>query len=394
MEVNIIDGNKIIIEKSDEILSEFFSQNRKFNEFYDSNAAITTSDVEKEIFKFIGVADPDKTEIAVTPSMALFFTEREKYISELKAWEKEDIKSQHKETIEWLKKENSILALNELVQAIKRQKIAPFIGAGISASLGLPTWGVALKELSKQLYIKPNKNIEDLIDAYKYIQAAELLYKKNPQAFANHVEDKFGINPNWTKQDYFNGVLKYLPGISKGCVITTNFDKILENLFKHDGSSFEGFMHGSQADSSFVTDLIEGNRCLLKLHGSAKEKKTFVFTETQYDKAYGTPISFKNELPRTLRQIYISHSLLFLGCSLDQDKTLELFSTVQESGEYQIPIHFAILNAPIDKDEQNTKRDFLRNLNIKTICYPHGKHEYVEAILKLAIDISINKLSI
>jgi hypothetical protein len=81
-------------------------------------------------------------------------------------------------------------------------------------------------------------------------------------------------------------------------------------------------MHGMQQGNKFVPKLIKGDRCILKLHGDAEDHDTYVFTADQYDQAYGSPVDFKKPLPRALRQIFVSHSLLFLGCSLERDWTL------------------------------------------------------------------------
>jgi len=153
-------------------------------------------------------------------------------------------------------------------------------------------------------------------------------------------------------------------------------------------------MHGIQPRTTFVKDLIKGERCLLKLHGSVGEEDSYIFTLNQYNDAYGDPLIFEKPLPKTLRQIYISHSLLFLGCSLEEDKTLELFQKIKQEGQFEIPQHFAILPEPLTKPLKRQKENYLRNINIKTIWYPVGEHDYVERLLKLAIDVANSRIKI
>ncbi len=150
-------------------------------------------------------------------------------------------------------------------------------------------------------------------------------------------------------------------------------------------------MHGIQNKNKFVTDLIKGDRCILKLHGSVGEEESYIFTQSQYNSSYGNPINFELPLPKTLRQIYISHSLLFLGCSLEQDRTLELFQTIKNEGHFEIPQHFAILSQPSDPTRKREKENYLREINIKTLWYPTDEHENVGKILNLAVDLSNNK---
>ena len=94
--------------------------------------------------------------------------------------------------------------------------------------------------------------------------------------------------------------------------------------------------------------MVRGDRCLLKLHGDAESDATHILTEQQYESAYGSSpaFNFQKPLPKALRQIYISQSLLFLGCGLDQDWTMDLFKAAKESDAYQVPNHYAVVEAP------------------------------------------------
>jgi hypothetical protein len=124
-----------------------------------------------------------------------------------------------------------------------------------------------------------------------------------------------------------------------------------------------------------------------------------VFTQAQYEAAYGdaggAPFAFQNQLPRALRQIFISHSLLFLGCSLEQDKTLDLFKSVVDEGAFEIPDHFALLNEPATPPERARKEARLLQLKIRPLWYATSQgadgtpdHCLLEQILKLAIAVA------
>lgn len=280
-----------------------------------------------------------------------------------------------------------------MAQSIQRKRIAPFIGAGLCAPLQFPSWGDALKEIQAKFDDLPLPEVEDLIEKKDYLKAAELLYNQDKRTFMNYVSDRFVLKPGYTKKDVLIGALQYLPEIAHGCVITTNFDKTLEKVFDSANKSFQGFMYGIQPRSTFVKDLIKGERCLLKLHGNVGEEDSYIFTLEQYNEAYGNPLAFEKPLPKTLRQVYISHSLLFIGCSLEKDKTLELFQKIKEDGDFEIPQHYAILPKPSENALRREKENYLREVNIKTIWYSNndGEHAEVEMILKLAVDLANNK---
>ena len=154
-------------------------------------------------------------------------------------------------------------------------------------------------------------------------------------------------------------------------------------------------MHGTQAGNNFVQRLLRGERCILKLHGDAGQANTHVFTRAQYQAAYGEPLAFQHQLPRALRQIFISHSLLFLGCSLEQDKTLDLFKSVVDEAAFEIPDHFALLNELATPQERARKEARLLQLKIRPLWYATPKdadgkpdHSLLEQTLKLAIAVA------
>jgi hypothetical protein len=153
-------------------------------------------------------------------------------------------------------------------------------------------------------------------------------------------------------------------------------------------------MHGTQ-NHNFMGRLARGDRCILKLHGDASDDpSSFVFTKKQYDKAYGKSFKFKNPLPKALRQIYISNTLLFLGCGLEQDITLNLFKHVRNQADYEVPVHFAILPEHYNPQETQKKESALLALNIYPIWYPVDHHECVEKLVKLIIDVAENRTTV
>lgn len=92
-------------------------------------------------------------------------------------------------------------------------------------------------------------------------------------------------------------------------------------------------------------------------------------------------------LPRKLRRIYESSSLLFLGCSLYSDRTIQVFQKVMdERGAPDIPPHFAILEAPIDNRDLVERNSFLSGIGITPIFYPTGEHFRLKDILSCIVD--------
>ncbi|MFN7537110.1 MAG: SIR2 family NAD-dependent protein deacylase, partial [Burkholderiales bacterium] len=237
------------------------------------------------------------------------------------------------------------------------------------------------------------QDIEPLMAQYDYLQAAQVLHDASAQQVQHFIKTEF------RQRGAISGSVALLPQLANGCIVTTNFDTVIEDLFKEKGQPLDGYMHGTQAGNNFVQRLLRGERCILKLHGDAGQSNTHVFTQAQYKAAYGdaggAPFAFQNQLPRALRQIFISHSLLFLGCSLEQDKTLDLFKSVVDEGAFEIPDHFALLNEPATPPERARKEARLLQLKIRPLWYATSQgadgtpdHCLLEQILKLAIAVA------
>ena len=208
-------------------------------------------------------------------------------------------------------------------------------------------------------------------------------------------QNHFFIKTEFRKRGGIAGPVLLLPELARGCIVTTNFDSVIEDLFQEKLQALDGYMYGMQPGNAFVQRLLRGERCILKLHGDARQDNTYVFTQAQYQEAYGDPLSFQNQLPRALRQIFISHSLLFLGCSLEQDKTLDLFKSVVDESAFEIPDHFALLNKPSTPQGLAQKEARLLRLKIRPLWYEtptdeDGKpdHGLLEQILRLAIAVA------
>ena len=83
-----------------------------------------------------------------------------------------------------------------------------------------------------------------------------------------------------------------------------------------------------------------------------------------------------------------TRTLLFLGCSLSVDRTLEaLASIAMRKGHENIPRHYAFLRLK-DDGERLDRRDLLANSNIFPICFPesYDPDECIEALLWLLED--------
>lgn len=382
MDIPKLRENKLIVDKVEEALQAAYLSNQEFNVVLD----------EAEPLSFKSLRDPEHKYL-VKVSDALYWVERDAYLDELDHWQGQREVNQHEAATAFIKTSDQQAVFLDLVDAVRFGRIAPFVGAGFSKACGYPMWGEALRKIAQKLNGTDVQDIEPLMEQYDYLQAAQVLHDAAAEQVQHFIKTEF------RQRGAILGPVRLLPELANGCIVTTNFDTVIEDLFRDQGQVLDGYMHGTQAGNNFVQRLLRGERCILKLHGDAGQANTHVFTRAQYQAAYGgagvEPFAFQNQLPRALRQIFITHSLLFLGCSLEQDKTLDLFKFVVDEAAFEIPDHFALLNEPATPQSRVRREARLLQLKIRPLWYAtpidaDGKpdHSLLEQILKLAIAVA------
>lgn len=368
-------NSKQIIESVESTLQSAYEENDDIHERIDGDQPIEIKSLNEDR----GAYKLEKSEI-------LFWVDRNAYYEEMEFC----LLKHHEEAIEYLKQNDLKPIFKDFVEAIKKKRIVPFIGAGLSFSSGFPLWGKALHDISRRIEGIDYEDVDNKLADLEYFDVAQILWEAEDAQFKTYIRNKFSANQ--LSEQGPVGAINCIDKLSEGCIVTTNFDGLIEKVIGK--GNLEGYMHGMQQGNKFVSKLIKGERCILKLHGDAEDWETYVFTNDQYDEAYGQPIDFSKPLPKSLRQIYVTSSLIFLGCSLEKDRTLDLFEDVSKDSNFVVPDHFALLPEPVSDAEEskNSKDGRLNNLNIRTIWYPEGKHEFVEKYLNLALDMASERL--
>lgn len=363
-------NDRRMLETAIAILTDQYQKNGEFNEHIDTEEPVVIG--ESEYLR----------------SSVLFWVDPEAYEVEKENWQRSESDAKHEKALGLIRSNGVVGLVEDMLLAVERGRVVPFVGAGLSKPLGMPLWGDALTQLLGRLPGADAPKIQTLIASGQYLEAAQEL------AAYDKVQTSHFIRTTYRAQQLkLNaGPLRHLPRFARGCLVTTNFDDAIEKTYEgatHQGKplDFKAYMHGTQ-DHNFFPRLVRGDRCLLKLHGDAESDATHILTAEQYELAYGKPFDFQKSLPKALRQIYISQSLLFLGCGLEQDWTMELFKAARDSDGYQVPNHYAIVEAPTDAQVKQQKETRLLDLNIQPIWYPNGEYQMVESIIDLVADVA------
>lgn len=265
---------------------------------------------------------------------------------------------------------------NTYLNQIKRNRenIIPFVGAGVSKGCGLYTWGELLRKLATEYLtveeigaLEKKGNFFDIADKIVYVSGnSDIIMKKIRTIFS---ESKVCLT-----ELPFLIVSMFSP-----MIITTNYDTLLEDA---SANSPLGYLRPllpclvGQMNEAIQTN----ERRLLKVHGSIEETQSFVFTTEQYRKVYGNKGKRGNHfLPLFLKKIFSGKKVLFIGCSLEQDRTLEILEECVKQN-HSIT-HYAILPYFSDSLMQIKRNSTLSKYGIEPIFYPEGDFQAVNKFI-------------
>lgn len=267
--------------------------------------------------------------------------------------------------------QNEIL-LNEI--KAHRKDVVPFVGAGVSCGCGLYSWRELIGKLESE-------HLED--DVLRGACEMPLIDR------AQRIVDSVGnvqvvmreIGRMFRQADVEPTELPYLlTSHFSNMLVTTNYDHLLENASRQ--SPRGELIPLLPCLQGQVNDAIQLNeRRLLKIHGSLEETSSFVFAKDQYLDFYGIRGNRSGKLiPEYLKRIFTGKKVLFVGCSLERDFTLDVLEEcVSENREIT---HYAIVPVSISlRDEWVRCRNGLLRLGIEPIFYPEGDYEAVHKLM-------------
>ena len=205
---------------------------------------------------------------------------------------------------------------DELLEAHRNGRLMLFVGAGVSANLGLPDWNALIRRIAEELEYDPK-----IFATYGTPLALAEFYKKKMGGL--------GALRSWMDRAWHNTSTDITKSdihrlIARGNfpkIYTTNYDRWLESA--HDAFGVQYDKIKSVAD---LVRLTEGRRQIIKLHGDFDLEESIVLDETSYFKRldFDTPLDIK------LRADVLGSSVLFIGYSLTDINIRLLFYRLTE----------------------------------------------------------------
>lgn len=345
-----------------------YTRNESFNERLDNG------DIEGfELF----LRKPDGEEQMLSPiSAALFVTDLPTY----RQLAKDDAEQTRSSILNTDSFPENLGSYDRLLTAIRQNAtFIPFIGAGFSVAAGCPSWseyiikqaeraGMSIEEAEARLAAGDHEQLMD-----------DVIHASTLDRFRRDFRTAFEggrITPALSPA-------AELEGLFDGCVITTNFDRVLEDCHQ-EFRPFSEKVVGTDSTGRFLKAVYRGDKYLLKLHGNIDDQNHRVLTRQEYNTAYGEhELNVGNPVVKTLSKIFGNFSVLFLGCSLIADRYLWVLKQVYDAGHDYMPEHYAILVAPEDEGARRERDQFLASHGITPIWFEYDQWDVPGEILKL-----------
>jgi hypothetical protein len=268
---------------------------------------------------------------------------------------------------------------NKLRDLFKRGKVIPFIGAGMSIASGFPGWRAFLESVRQEVLDGDEiEKFTSLLDEGKYEDAAQYLADREVDYLQEKLNNKFGKELPFDK---IEGVICRLPDFFNGHIATTNYDLLIDTVLREKDISFH--VANGLHTRGLMRTLTDNERVLLKLHGIYNTEENRIITTADYQWHYES----RDIVPQCIRDL-CSNTLLFIGCSLSVDRTIEVMRAIKEErGRDNAVRHYAFLsNENLSEEERRERRRELQKANIFPIWYDGDHDEDIEALLELLVD--------
>ena len=193
----------------------------------------------------------------------------------------------------------------ELKELIRKKKVMLFVGAGISASLGLPSWDKLIEDLGSEEGYEG-----ELFQSYgDNMMLAEFLRKKSPERLYESLRKRFDINmePEVLKKLETSEIYQMIEKLDFPVIYTTNYDALIEKYYE-----IKGRVYAKVAVIDDMEKVKEGNPRIMKFHGDFTDEKTIILTESQYFER----MDFQSFMDIQLQADMLKYYVLFLGYSM------------------------------------------------------------------------------
>ena len=192
--------------------------------------------------------------------------------------------------------------IEELKKAIKNKNVILFVGAGVSATLGLPTWSELISHIARDLGYDDRlfKQYGDSLTLAEYYSI-----KKGRIGNLRSWMDRLWVVSESVIRS--SPIYEAIAKLDFPLIYTTNYDHCLETALECFGKKYNKII-----DVDDLVNLDSNTTQIIKFHGDTISDESIVLTESSYFKR----LDFESPLDIKLRSDMLGKSILFLGYSL------------------------------------------------------------------------------
>lgn len=263
-----------------------------------------------------------------------------------------------------------------LAREIVKERCIFFLGAGVSASSvgpsgkSPPKWEEFLVSACALVTNTTLRGeIEGLVRERKYLVALQAI-KDNADRARYH---DF-LNQNFNAQYQPSRVHEIIYDLDARIVLTTNFDKIYEGYclsYRPGGKPLHKVIDYSS--EALADELRDNTRLLIRAHGSINDVRQMIFTRSEYHAAKRRHGAFYE----IMKALFITNTIVFIGCSLDDPDILLLLEDVHIVGRHEKP-HYAVIRQ--GETRSSVAKDLLETYNIRVLEYGPAYTDLVPAL--------------
>jgi len=260
-----------------------------------------------------------------------------------------------------------------LVRHIQQKRCVVFVGAGLSAGAGLPTWGrLLLSGIQELVGALPEgelhqAELEQLVKQGKLLEVADFCKEKLGSAYHQFLSEQ--VRGDQAELPPTHDVLMRLPF---SAWVTTNYDKLLERAYSQvKGGGFPKTL--THKDTEALGRLLfDGGPFILKAHGDIDRPETVVLTSRDYSDIIHANPAF-NEI---FSGLLLTKALLFVGYSLSDPDFRLLMDRQLAHFKGFVPERFALMTGvgPVERDV------LWRTARIQVISYENASGTHAEVL--------------
>lgn len=227
--------------------------------------------------------------------------------------------------------------LREYTDAIREERAALFVGAGVSRGAGYVDWKLLLREIANDLGLDVDRE-SDLVAVAQYHEND----RRGRQQLNQKLIDEF-LEDNELTESH-----RLIATLPLRTVWTTNYDDLIERSFGDEGKRVDV----KRRKNDFATSKSRSDVTVYKMHGDRTDPAEAVLTRNDYETFNNKREVFTIALKADLTE----KSFLFVGFSFADPNVMYLLSRVRQLLETNSRQHYCFLKSPPAADAYESRR--------------------------------------